>query len=1475
MAYRDYPSAYLNHFTPTHYDANQSGTSSYDFLEGGSYADHLLGAEGHDTLIGNAGDDVLYGGGGVDFMNGGMGNDVYFYQLGDVTQSVNAFTHMDGSSYAQTEGIDMPEGDFSINVRFRIDEGGSGTLFSYSTPNYANEIVFTVLNGAIITNIDGEFNYTGAKITSLDWQDLTMTYDQSLGQIKVYDSGEEIVSVNIPEGTFAETGGLLIVGQEQDVYGGGFNDAEALRGEVAELTIWDKTLSSADVASPDAGAAIHYYDFSDIQNGQIQDQVGDDPFTIMNPSAQEAIDQIYDRQGFDIIRFDQGISASDITAGVSAHDPQDVVLYYQGGAFSVIESQFSDFDAGVDLLQFYDGTEVALSDLVKDVREALPETVRIENNENGHNWGGADEGMYRGNEYGGADGHDVFSSEDSVTLNIALGTSVAQIHDMIEAISSDIHLTVHFEAGEHHFTEQLLITRGNITVEGAGEDATTFVADFDVGQAGNLIVIRGEDNSAIGQWKPYLSDYIGDAAAEFSYGDEEIRLTDTGDLQAGDYIMITNTAETEEGDKAQSSMVQVKSVENGLVTLDHKIAFDSADRPEGEVLSDVKIYKTELLENVSVGDFSVRYDVELSEDYDRYELENGNLEYAQNVQGAGLSWGNGSAIVIAGTHEAYVENITIESAGSRGFTFNSNLETQTNGLVVEDTFNRGAGGNGYGIEYYQSYYGDFQNLEFGLLRHGITAQIDGSSGFNNFHVAYSESNVDFHGGDDRGNIYYIEEMIAQPLWREGEVNGNISSGLVEYRNDNNQDYNFVIFDKAQGLDMTLAGDDQANPYIGHEILRASDNGAQINAGVGNDILISGLGNDSFIGGGGADTFVFALHNGVDQIMDFASADILVFELDLNSGWTENAIAEAAMQDGLDVVISLTQGHEVRLAYTDLSEFSANQIQIAEAETQPVFIASSLAETFDGSGGVYSVDYSQSSGAVTIDLKNSIASGGYAQGDSLVSIENIIGSDTYSNRDFLYGSEGGNELYGMAGDDIIEGGGGGDIIDGGDGWDYARYTRSTSGVNVNLESGVHTGGDAQGDVLMNIEAVVGSNYADTLIGSAVNDYLKGGAGNDFIHGGGGYDSLFGDAGDDTFFYSAGSDRINETIGVDTVIFDTVWTPDNVTISGNNLIFDAGKNQILFNDINRIELFKFDGHQEMSLSELVSYIESGQDVTMGTVGDDVLLGTSDAQGFDGLGGSDTVDYSASSSAVRADLSISQGLAGDASGDTYLSIENIIGSDDASERDWLWGDDNANHIQGMAGHDILEGGAGADVIDGGDGWDYARYLRSDTGVFVNLEANINTGGDAQGDLLYNIEAIIGSNHNDVLYGSEGNDYLAGGAGDDVISGGQGYDQLIGGAGADRFDFNNTVGTRDTIRDFSVADGDILDVSDLLVGYDALDDAISDFIQITDNGVSSSFYVDQDGGGDAFVLIATLSGVVGLTDELALEGAGTLISS
>ena len=123
--------------------------------------------------------------------------------------------------------------------------------------------------------------------------------------------------------------------------------------------------------------------------------------------------------------------------------------------------------------------------------------------------------------------------------------------------------------------------------------------------------------------------------------------------------------------------------------------------------------------------------------------------------------------------------------------------------------------------------------------------------------------------------------------------------------------------------------------------------------------------------------------------------------------------------------------------------------------------------------------------------------------------------------------------------------------------------------------------------------------------------------------------------------------------------------------------------------------------------------------------------------------------------------------------------------------------------------------------------------------------------------------------IVGGTGDNVLVGGAGVDMLIGLGGNDTLTGGAGKDFFVYRNltdrgTLG--DTITDFSKAEGDVLQLNDLLQsfsGYNGTNAFTGGFLRfVDDNGATAGgntrVEVDSNGGGDAFVTLATLTNVL-----------------
>ena len=612
-----------------------------------------------------------------------------------------------------------------------------------------------------------------------------------------------------------------------------------------------------------------------------------------------------------------------------------------------------------------------------------------------------------------------------------------------------------------------------------------------------------------------------------------------------------------------------------------------------------------------------------------------------------------------------------------------------------------------------------------------------------------------------------------------------------------------------------------------------------------NVLDGGIGDDTLVGAAGADTLDGG--SGTD-LADYRSAASGV-TVDLN----------AASQTG-----SEAQG-DVLISIEDVfgSDF-ADQITGDAADN--VLGGGAGADIIDGGAGMDTASYRDAAGGVIVKLWNGVGTGSDAAGDTLTSIENIVGSafddgliGANGVDNVLSGGGGDDFLASLSGNDTLNGGAGQDRLDGGAGIDTADYSNASGRVVVKLWNGVGAGSDAAGDALTSIENIIGSAFDDGLIGAnGADNVLSGGGGDDFLASLSGNDTLNGGAGADTLDGGSGVDTADygdASGGVTVRLWNGVGSGGDAAgdalTSIENIIGSA------FNDVligaDGVANVLDGGDGDDFLGSL-----SGNDTLNGGDGNDRLRGGAGADVIDGGAGIDVANYGDASGGVVVKLWNGSGSGSDAAGDALTNIENIIGS---AFNDGLIGANGADDfLASLSGNDTLNGGAGQDRLDGGAGIDTADYSNASGRVVVKLWNGVGAGSDATGDTLTNIENIIGSASNDGLIGANGVDnVLSGGGGDDFLASLSGNDTLNGGAGRDRLDGGSGVDT----ADYSDASGGV--VVKLWNGVGSGSDAAGDTLTNIENLTGSAFddgligangadNVLSGGGGNDF--LAGLSG-------------------
>ena len=456
------------------------------------------------------------------------------------------------------------------------------------------------------------------------------------------------------------------------------------------------------------------------------------------------------------------------------------------------------------------------------------------------------------------------------------------------------------------------------------------------------------------------------------------------------------------------------------------------------------------------------------------------------------------------------------------------------------------------------------------------------------------------------------------------------------------------------------------------------------------------------------------------------------------------------------------------------------------------------------------------------------------------------------------------VTGNALDNLFYAGAGNNSMDGQGGNDTVSYLYATAGVAVDLTPVTPqlTGGSGE-DVLLGIENLEGSNFADTLLGNNLVNNLRGLNGNDALTAFDGNDILDGGAGNDTMSGGNGNDTYRVDATGD-VVFEADAAGGIDLVASSAAVFTLGANV-----------------------ENLRLIATGACNGIGNGLDNLIYAGSGNNVINGGGGSDTVSYVFATGAVTVTLASVSAQATVGSGtDTLASIENLFGSNFA---DTLTGNGFANVLSGGSGDDTLDGAGGADtlvggagndaylidsaldvvsetdpsvaggidivisslgnttlggnvenlrltsagaangtgntlgnviwaadgnnVLNGGGGTDTVSYAYSGAAVTLSLalttaQATVGSGTDT----VLNFENLVGSSYNDQLRGSGIGNQIEGGDGNDLVVGAGGADVLYGGDGADTFAYNavseSTLLGADKIQDFSHSQGDLIDL-------------------------------------------------------------------
>ncbi|RKY05206.1 hypothetical protein DRP77_01660, partial [Candidatus Poribacteria bacterium] len=189
-------------------------------------------------------------------------------------------------SYVIVNNVSSDFPSDAVTIEFWMkssDSQNPGTPISYASASDANEL--GIYN---YTNFDVRVAGVGSgkiNISANDgkWHHIAMTWESSTGEMKFYKDGALVYTQTIAQGDTIEGGGTLVIGQDQDTLGGGFQIEQAFRGNIDEVMIW-RVVRTAEQIREDMGRELigtedglvlyMRFESGDVEGDTIKDRTG-------------------------------------------------------------------------------------------------------------------------------------------------------------------------------------------------------------------------------------------------------------------------------------------------------------------------------------------------------------------------------------------------------------------------------------------------------------------------------------------------------------------------------------------------------------------------------------------------------------------------------------------------------------------------------------------------------------------------------------------------------------------------------------------------------------------------------------------------------------------------------------------------------------------------------------------------------------------------------------------------------------------------------------------------------------------------------------------------------------------------------------------------------------------------------------------------------------------------------------------------
>ncbi|XP_071325754.1 female protein-like isoform X2 [Trachinotus anak] len=139
----------------------------------------------------------------------------------------------------------------AVTVCFRsfTDLKRDHPLFSLATPSAFNDfLIYKDVNDEINLNARDKYaKFEGQDYKLNTWHSICSTWDSASGLGQMWLDGKPSSRKFISSGSNINGPNIMVLGQEQDSHGGGFDSKQSFVGMMSDVHMWDKVLSPCEI----------------------------------------------------------------------------------------------------------------------------------------------------------------------------------------------------------------------------------------------------------------------------------------------------------------------------------------------------------------------------------------------------------------------------------------------------------------------------------------------------------------------------------------------------------------------------------------------------------------------------------------------------------------------------------------------------------------------------------------------------------------------------------------------------------------------------------------------------------------------------------------------------------------------------------------------------------------------------------------------------------------------------------------------------------------------------------------------------------------------------------------------------------------------------------------------------------------------------------------------------------------------------